>query len=135
MLAGAFGGPLEADQAADVGVVAGVGGVGALGREEAIEAVLGEVEGAVGHREAQAAQPRGADRDQEGGDRLPTLSEVVEALEDEIAARQALEVVLEVLCLCPRANGGIVAGSALDRAAATPGARARAFRPRYSSGP
>jgi hypothetical protein len=75
-LARAFERVLEADQAADPGVVAGVGGVGVLGGEAEVEAVLGVVEGPLGDREAGPAEAGSADRDQQRRDRLDTLIEV-----------------------------------------------------------
>lgn len=51
--------------------------------------MLGVREGGLGDGDAGAAQARGADRDEESGDRLLAPGEIGEALADEVAAGKA----------------------------------------------
>jgi len=72
----------------------------ALG-ELQVETMLGGREGALRHGQAEAAEARGADRDEEGFDGFGAAGEVVQPLLDEVATWEGREI-----------HGGSIAGGA-----------------------
>ena len=80
----AFGGPLEADQPPNQGVVSRVRGIAVLARQELVQAVLGRRQRPDRQLSEGARETRRADRDQQSRNGLGAALEIVETGTDEV---------------------------------------------------